>query len=220
MNNDAQRIRAALDRRFARAVAPECPAAAWQPTGPAPATIGRRTGLPRRGTYAAALLVAVAVGGLAAQAQPAINRAIAKFGFVSSKPIQPMIHQADRLTIAEAQRSIAFTIVEPKGLPAGTQFLYAHTINDRVVLTYQAHLGGKYYRIAITESTRPAGPPIAHAAVKFEYLRTADGRIEPGGVTEWTLPLRRWKHGDVTMDMLDPGFPGGVTDRIVRANTQ
>ena len=210
MNDDAQLIRAALDRRFARLDVPECPPAAWQMTAPPTAANAQRSGLRRRFAYAAAALVAVAIGGLTAQAAPVINKTLATFMFVSSKPLQRIIHKADQLTIAQAQRSIPFTIVELAGLPAGTQFLYAHTINDRVALNYQAHLGGKYYRIAITESNHASGPPVAHFTSQFR------GRI----FKRVTLPLRRWKHGELTMEMLDPGFPAGLADRIVRANTQ
>ncbi len=45
--------------------------------------------------------------------------------FVSSKPLMPGIHAADRLTLAEAQRRISFPIVVPTGLPEGTRFQYA-----------------------------------------------------------------------------------------------
>ena len=214
MNDDAQLIKAALDRRFSRAATPSCPDGAWRAATPAPATSGRPRGF-RGFAYAAALVGAVAIGGLAAQAATSGKLADTPFlkMFASSKPLQPLIHRADRLTVAEAQRRMPFPIVVPTGLPAGSTFLYAHVIKEQptaqVALNYQAHIGRGYYRIAISESTVPIGPTV----VRLEY--------RPRGVTTkvWRLPLRRWKHGDVVMEMFDAELPSGVGDRIVRENT-
>ena len=216
MNHD-ELIRAALDRRFARTEVPACPEAAWQPALTEPAANVRPTRVSPRFAYAAAVLVAVAVGGLTAQAAPVVRQTYANFVgqlFVSSKPFPPIIHASERLSIAQAQRQIPFTIVEPAGLPAGTQFLYAHLLGNNpvphVVLTYQAHVASKYYRIAITESTVAIGP-----AVGYIEVRTLGGPTK-----RWTLPLRRWKHGALVMDMPSSGLPPAMADQIVRANTQ
>jgi hypothetical protein len=215
MNDDAQLIKAALDRRFSRAVTPPCPDDAWRAATSTPATIERPRGSYRGFAYAAALAGVIAIGGLAAQAATSGKLSDTPFlrMFVSSKPLQPIIHRADRLTIAEAQRRMPFPIVVPTGLPPGSEFLYAHVIKEQptaqVALNYQAHTGHGYYRIAISESTVAIGPAVVH----LEY--------RPRGVTTkvWNLPLRRWKHGDVVMEMFAAGMPSGVEDRIVRANT-
>lgn len=132
--------------------------------------------------------------------------------FVSSKPLMPGIRRADRLTIADAQGHIPFPIVVPAGLPAGTRFLYAHVIGEqptpRVALTYEARVASRYYRISISESNVAVGPPLAHFEVRTR-----------GGTTKaWTLPVRRWKHGAVVMDLFAPGLPAGMSNQIVRAN--
>jgi hypothetical protein len=132
--------------------------------------------------------------------------------FVSSRPLQRIIHRADELTIAEAQQHMPFPIVVPTGLPAGSTFQYAHVIREQpaqVALNYQAHIGRGYYRIAISESTVPIGPSTMH----LEY--------RPHGVTvkSWNVAVRRWKHGDVVMQLFDELLPSGVGDQIVRANT-
>jgi hypothetical protein len=216
MNDDAQLIKAALDRRFARAATPPCPESAWHATTTAPTTTARPRSLPRGFAYAAALLVVVAIGGLAAQAASSIKSGAAPFKWfsVSSKPLMPTIHAADRLTIAQAQRRISFPIVVPAGLPAGSRLLYAHVVSENPIpllqLRYEAHIGSRYYDISIHESTSPpAGPPVAHFQLR-----------NPGhGTKTWNAPLRRWKHGDVFMDIFPTVLPAGMTDRIVRANT-
>jgi hypothetical protein len=215
MNDDAQLIKAALDRRFHHAATPPCPDGAWRAVRPVAATIARPRGFLRGFAYAAALAAVVAIGGLAAQAATSGKLSDAPFLrlFASSKPLPPIIHRADRLTIAEAQRRMPFPIVVPTGLPAGSTFLYAHVIKEQptaqVALNYQAHIGSGYYRIAISESTVPIGP----AVVRFE------DRTRRGTTKVWNLPLRRWKHGDVVMEMFALGLPSGMGDRIVRENT-
>jgi hypothetical protein len=135
----------------------------------------------------------------------------------SSKPLPPLIHRADRLTIAQAQQRVPFAVVVPVGLPAHTIFQYAEAASEqpipRVVLVYQTQLGGRYYRIIINETTVVSGPPIAHAEA---VSKGKDGRTRR---ETWTLPLRRWKHGDVIMEMVPLGLPATMTDRIVRENT-
>ncbi|HWT05150.1 MAG TPA: hypothetical protein VN224_05290 [Xanthomonadales bacterium] len=216
MNDDAQLIKAALDRRFARAATPPCPDGAWHATATAPATAARPRRFSRGFAYAAALVGVVAIGGLAAQAASSIKAGDATFMrwfSVSTRPLMPKIHAADRLTIAEAQRRMPFPIVVPKGLPAGTRLLYAHVVsekpNPRVSLQYEAHIGSKYYDININELTGAVGPPVAH----FEILRAGHA------TKSWNLPLRRWKHGAVVMEMFPAALPADVTERIVRANT-
>jgi hypothetical protein len=162
------------------------------------------------------LLVVVAVAGLAAQASDMIKLSYANLMapfFGSSTPLMPGIHRADRLTIAEAQRRMPFSIVVPTGLPARTRFLYAHVISEqptpRVALTYEAHVASRYYRISVDESTAAIGPPLAHFEVR---TRGGDRKV-------WTLPVRRWKHGAVVMDLFVWGLPAEMSDQIVRANT-
>jgi hypothetical protein len=233
MNND-ELIRTALERRFARVSVPSCPESAWRATATAPAASVRSSGFARRYAYAAAALLAVVIAGLTAQAAPIIKQGYAnlvgpRFLFVSSKPLTPLIHASERLTIADAQRQMPFTIVEPVGLPAGTQFLYAHVLSRNpvpsVALTYQAHVASTYYRIAITESTKDLtestqshGPPVGHFQV-----RTLGGGTKTWtrrGTKTWTRPLRRWKHGTIIMTMPDWGLPPAMSAAIVRANTQ
>ncbi|MDP9104351.1 MAG: hypothetical protein M3N49_00215 [Candidatus Eremiobacteraeota bacterium] len=215
MNDDARVIKAALDRRFARAATPPCPDGAWQAATAAPVRSDRPRGLPRGFAYAAALLAVVGIGGLAAQAanpDKLHDLPFMRF-FVSSKPLMPGIHAADRLTIAEAQRRISFPIVVPTGLPEGTRFQYAHVIKEQpnplVGLTYQAHIANKYYRIAFNESTVSAGPPSVHVQM----------RSSGHGTKSWDFPVRQFKHGDVFIDLLAFGLPEDLSDRIVRANT-
>jgi hypothetical protein len=217
MNNDAELIRAALDRRFSRVAVPACPAGARSATATDPVNVPR-SGFSRRFAYAAAVLVAVGIVGLTAQASTVIQQSYAKlvgpmFLYVSSKPLTPMIHAADRLTIAEAQRRMPFPIVVPTGLPPGTRFQYAHVVSEqpipRVALNYEAHIAKRYYRINVNETTVAVGPPVAH----FEF-RNAEGVTKKS-----TLPLRRWKHGNVVMELLAWGLPAAMSDRIVRANT-
>jgi hypothetical protein len=216
MNDDAQLIKAALDRRFARATTPPCPEVAWHAASTEPATAARPRGFSHRFTYAAALVGVIAIGGLAAQAASSIKAGDSTFTRwfgVSTRPLMPKIHAADRLTIAEAQRRMPFPIVVPKGLPAGTRLLYAHVVsekpNPRVSLQYEAHVGSKYYDININELTGAAGPPVAH----FK------GLLAGHAMKSWNLPLRRWKHGAVIMEMVPKGLPAAMTERIVQANT-
>ena len=241
MNDDAQLIKAALDRRFARAATPPCPDGAWNATGPA--TVARPRRVSRGFAYAAALVGVVAIGGLAAQAASSIKSGDATFtrwfsAAVSTRPVMPKIHAADRLTIAEAQRRMPFPIVVPKGLPAGSRLMYAHVVseqpNPRVSLQYEAHIGRKYYDVNINESTSVVGPPVRHIAIRlagqngvvvkpqprfFAAGGSSRPAIAPDGTRTWNLPLRRWKHGGVFMEMLPTGLPAAMTERIVRANT-
>ena len=216
MNDDAQLIKAALDRRFSRVETPPCPEGAWHAATTEPAPIARPRVLLRRFAYAAALLVIVGIAGVTAQASSTLQQGYARFMepfFVSSKPLQPGIHRADRLTIAEAQSRMPFPIVVPAGLPANTRFLYAHVVseqpNPRVALNYEAQIAHRYYRILVNESTVAAGPPVAHLEIQ------SLGH----GTKKWTLPLRRFKHGAVVMDLSAWGLPTAMSDRIVRENT-
>jgi hypothetical protein len=218
MNDDAHLIRAALGRRFARAVVPACPTGAWRATVTEPGALRRRGRAFRRFAYGAALLAVIAIAGLTAQASDTIKLSYASLMgrfFASSTPLAPRIHRADRLTIAQAQRRMPFTIVVPSGLPAGTRFLYAHVISEhptpRVALSYEAALSGRYYWISIGESTRAVDQTRTHLEV-----RTRDGAKKV-----WTLPpARRWKHGGVVMDLFAPGLPPEMTEHIVRASTK
>jgi hypothetical protein len=215
MNEDARLIKAALDRRFARVATPPCPDGAWRATPAAPARIARPRGISRGFAYAAALLAVVGIGGLAAQAASSDKLHDLPFMrfFVSSKPLMPGIHAADRLTIAEAQRRISFPIVVPTGLPEGTRFQYAHVVserpNPRVGLTYEAHIASKYYRIAFAESTVAPGPARVHVDVATARHATKT----------WSFPVRQFRHGAVFMDLFAFGLPADMSDRIVRANT-
>jgi len=216
MNDDAQLIKAALHRRFARTTTPPCPEGAWHAMSTEQATTPRPRGFSRGFAYAAALVGVVAIAGLAAQAASAIKAGDATFGRwlpVSTRPLMPKIHAADRLTIAEAQRRMPFPIVVPKGLPAGSRLLYAHVVsekpNPRVSLQYEAHIGSKYYDININELTGAVGPAVAHLEVQ----------LAGHAMKSWNLPVRRWKHGAVTMEMLPKGLPAAITERIVRENT-
>lgn len=212
MNDDAQLIKAALDRRFARAATPPCPPGAWHAAATSPATIVRANGVVRGLAYAAALVGVISIGGLAAQASGSVNfrdmPVLHLWG--SSKPLPPVIHRADRLTVAEAQRRMPFAIVMPTGLPAGTRLRYAHVISDhRVALAYEAKIAAKYYTINVNEATGDVGPPVSHMEIR-----------RPGHPTKpWNVPVRRWKHGNVVMELFAPGLPATMKDRIVRANT-
>jgi hypothetical protein len=79
----------------------------------------------------------------------------------------------------------------------------------RVALTYEAHIASRYYRISISESTVAVGPPLARFNVQIRGRGTQKG----------TLPVRRWKHGGVVMDLFAWGLPTDMSDHIVRANT-
>jgi hypothetical protein len=215
MNDDARLIKAALDRRFARAATSPCPDGAWHAGTAAPATIVGRNGVFRGLAYAAALIGVLSIGGLAAQASGSVNfRDLPVLRlWASSKPLPPLIHRADRLTIAEAQRRMPFSIVVPTGLPAGTHLRYAHVLSEhptpRVALAYEAKIANKYYMVNVMETTGDAGPPVAHIEIRR--------RGHPAKA--WNLPLHRWKHGNVVMDLFAPGLPAAMTDRIVRSNT-
>ena len=205
----------ALQRRFARVTVPDCPHGPWAPKSPAP--IPRRARL--RGFAYACAAVAILLGtGMATQAASVLRAGYAHFfNHGSLTPLPPLIHQADRLTIAQAQQHLPFTIVVPVGLPTHTLFQYAHLIivhsNPVVALYYQAQIAGKYFRIIINEATAINGPPVVHFDA---VVREKDGQLRD---KRWTLPVRRWRHGNVIMEMLPQGLPTAVTDRIVRENT-
>lgn len=214
--NEHQLIEAALQRRFARAVVPECPPGPWGLTTAVPV----RPRLWSRGfAYACAALVILISAGVAGQASGALRAGYAHLFLFqgSSKPIPPLIHRADRLTIAQAQQRIPFAIVVPVGLPPLTIFQYAHVVSERPIprvdLVYQTQISDRYYRININEATAVSGPPIVHAEAIF---KAKDGRTHREA---WAIPLRRWKHGDLIMEMVPQGLPAAVVDRIVRENT-
>ncbi|MDP9018888.1 MAG: hypothetical protein M3N19_11285 [Candidatus Eremiobacteraeota bacterium] len=213
--NESQIIEMALQRQFARESVPECPRGPWAPTTIAP--------LPHRPqsknfAFACAVLVILLGAGIATEASGVLRAGYAHlFNQGSSTPLPPLIHKADRLTIAQAQQHMPFTIVAPVGLPTQTIFQYAHVLSEQpkasVSLVYQTQIAGRYYRILIGETNAISGPPVAH----FEGIVQ-----EKNGKTRretWTLPLLRWKHGNVIMEMLPQGLPATVTDRIVRENT-
>lgn len=217
-----QRLRAAAHASVNAVTVPEPPASLRL----------LRTGVARRRTSgwlwtaaAAAAAVALTVatdggrGGVVAQASGVLRAGYAHLFIFqgSSKPLPPLIHRADRLTIAQAQERVPFAIVVPAGLPPHTILQYAAVGSEhpvpRVVLNYQTQIGGRYYRTIIVETTTVSGPPVAH----FDVIRKGkDGRLRH---ETWTLPLRRWKHGDVIMEMLPQGLPATMIDRIVRENT-
>jgi hypothetical protein len=157
--------------------------------------------------------------GVVAQASGVLRAAYAHL-FVfesSSKPLPPLIHRADRLTIAQAQQHVPFAIVVPAGLPPHTTLQYADVGSEyavpRVVLNYQTQVGGRYYRTVIVETTSVSGPPVA----QFEAIGNGkDGHVHR---ETWMVPVRRWKHGNVIMQMLSPELPATMTDRIIRENT-
>ena len=215
--NERQIIEAALQQRFARVRVPECPQGPW---GPATAAARRPQPQSCGLAYAGAMLVIVVSAGLAAQASGALRAGYEHLGIFqgSSKPLQPLVHRADRLTIAQAQQYLPFVVVEPAGMPPHTTFQYAHVISEhpvpRVAMMYQTQIGGKYYWININEATADSGPPVA----RFELVgRGKDGWLHR---ETWTVPMRRWKHGDVIMEMVPLGLPAAVVDRIVRENTR
>lgn len=214
--NEPQIIEAALQRRFARVAVPECPQGPWAPTTAAPALPHPRS---RGFAYACAVLVILVSAGIATQASGVLRAGYAHLFIFqgSSKPLPPLIHRADRLSIAQAQQHIPFAVVVPVGLPPHTIFQYAHVVSEqpiaRVALVYQTQIGGRYYRIIINETTVVSGPPVAHFELVF---KGKDARTHR---ETWTLPLRRWKHEDVIMEMLPQGLPATITDRIVRENT-
>jgi hypothetical protein len=214
--NESQILEAAIERRFSRAAIPDVPRGPWRATSPRAV----RPHAAPRFVYAAAALGMLVTAGVAAQASGALPAAYAHLltsWSGSSKPLPPLIHAADRLTVAQAQQQVPFTIVVPAGLPAQTTLQYAAVVHrnpPRVGLNYQAVIGGRYYRILINETTVVDGPPVAHFSVMF---KAKDGRER---TETFTRPLRRWKHGDVVMEMLPDGLPPAVVDRIVRENTR
>jgi hypothetical protein len=213
--NESQTIKAAIERRFSRATVPDVPRGPWStPT----AQVVRRHAPSHRLAYAGAVLAILVAAGVAqaSGALPATYARLIGWGG-SSKPLPPLIHRADRLTVAQAQQHMPFTIVIPAGLPAHTSLQYADVVSEqpvpRVALNYQTQIGGRYYRININETTAVSGPPVAH----FEAIyKTKDSGTHHQA---WTLPLRRWKHGEVIMELLPAGLPVPVVDRIVRENT-
>ena len=218
MTNEIHSIEAALERRFARIAVPPCPERAWQPAPSERALKPLRTFLLRRFSYVGALLALVAVGGIGAHAQTTIAGGYQQFMdrfFVSTAPMRPGIHVADQLTIEQAQQRMPFPIVIPSGLPAGTHFRYAHIISERpvarVVLTYEAHIAARYYRIGIGEST----VAVPHRAARLEMV------TRTGAMHIWYFPEPlRWKHGTVAMDLFAWGLPAAMRDEIVRANSK
>ena len=113
----------------------------------------------------------------------------------------------------QAQARMPFSIVVPTGLPAGTHLRYAAVTEHpapRVVLAYEARIAGKYYPVNVAESTGDVGPPEAHVEV----------RVAGHGTRRFEIPVRRWMHGAIVMDLTAPGLPAAMSDRIVRANTK
>ncbi len=214
--NERQMIEAALQQRFARASVPEYPRGPWSPTMKG----SSRPRVRSRGfAYAAALLAVLVGAGVAAQASGALRAGYARLRIFQglSQPLPPLVHRADRFTMEQAQQHLPFAIVVPAGLPPHTVFQYADVVSEqpipRVALMYQMQLGSKYYLININETTAASGPPVAH----FEAMsRGKDGRLHSH---TWTVRVRRWKHGNVVMEMLAPGLPAAMIDRIVREST-
>ena len=214
--NEREIIEAALQQRFARVAVPESPQGPWRTATPPRRPQPRQRGF----AYAGAMLVILIGAGLAAQASGALQAGYTHLRMFhgSTKPLPPLIHRADRFTMAQAQQRLPFAIVVPAGLPPKTTFQYAHVVSEhpipRVALMYQTQISGKYYWININETTAVSGPPIA----RFEAIgKGKDGRLHRDA---WTVPTRRWKHGDVIMEMLPLGLPAAVVDRIVLENTR
>lgn len=213
--NEDQKIAAALERRFARVAVPECPRLSWSSMAPVPA---RRRAPSHRFAYVCAALVLLVGSAVAAQASGALRAGYAHFfNAGSTTPLPPLIHRSDRLTVAQAQQRIPFSIVVPVGLPPHTLFEYASVMNrgavPSVALVYQTKLSERYYRIIINETTAVSGTQAAHFEVEGPGK---NGRIRR---ETWTLPLRVWKHGAIFMEMLPQGLPPAVVNRIVRENT-
>ncbi|MBV8369861.1 MAG: hypothetical protein JO036_13185 [Candidatus Eremiobacteraeota bacterium] len=166
------------------------------------------------------MLGVLALGGVAAQASGALPPALAHLMWLdgSSKPMPPLIHRADQLTVAQAQQHMPFTIVVPAGLPPHTSLQYAHVVSEqpvpRVALNYQTQIGGRYYRININETTAVSEPPVRRHRLIFKAKNGWTERIVP------MVQPRRWKHGAVIMEMLAAGLPAPIVDRIVRENTR
>jgi hypothetical protein len=214
--NEEQTITAAIAQRFARVAIPNVPSGPWC-AKTAPAVRHTRS---RGFAYASAMLGVLALGGVAAQASGTMPARLAHLMWLdgSSKPIPPLIHRADQLTIAQAQQRIPFAIVVPAGLPPHTSLQYAHVVSEapvpRVALNYQTQIGGRYYRININETTAVTEPSARHHRLIF---KTKNGTTEREVVM---LRPRRWKHGDVIMEMVPGGLPAPIVDRIVRENTR
>ncbi len=214
MTSDHEAVKAALDRRFSRLVVPPLPNRVWAVPQTTAFRARRRS---RALVYASAFCGVLALAEVTAQASDALRSRFEQLlGRGSTQPLPPMIHAADRLTIAQAQQRVPFTIVEPAGLPEHTTFQYASVARKSsiasVELMYQARIDGRYYRIPINEATAERGP----LAAKFEVVRKGkDGRLsgEAG-----TMSVRRWKHGTLIMETV-PVFPSAALERIVRENT-
>ncbi len=215
MMNDFQPIKAAIERRFTRIALPTLPPGPWAPTT---SLVVRPQPASRGFVYASAVLGALVLAGLTAQASGTLRASYEHFmGMGSTKPLPPMIHRDDRLTIAQAQQRLPFPIVVPVGLPEQTVLQYASVAQKAsipvVELFYQTKIRGRYYRIIIDEMTALAEPPIA----RFDVVgKGKDGRMfhHVG-----TIPIRRWNHGDLIMLMIAPALPAAAADRIVRENT-
>jgi len=214
--NDAHIIETAIEQRFSRVATPDVPRGPWRTTR---AAMTPRPRPSRRVAFAGAV-AAVALAAGIAQASGALDAGYARLmGYGgSTRPLPPLIHRADRLTVAQAQEHMPFTIVIPSGLPANTTLSYAHVVSEqpapRVALNYQAVIDGKYYRIMIGETTVANGPAVA----RLETIsKGRDGQMKH---VTWSVPVRRWKHGAVVMEMVAPGLPPGVADRIVRESTR
>jgi len=213
--NEEQTITAAIARRFARVAIPNVPPGPWS-AKTAPAVRHARS---RGFAYTSVVLGVLALGGIAAQASGAIPPALAHLRWLdgSSKPIPPLIHRADQLTIAQAQQHMPFAIVVPAGLPPHTSLQYAHVVSEqpvpRVALNYQTQIGGRYYRININETTAVSEPPARHHRPIFKSKNGSTYREVA------TLRPRRWKHGAVIMEMAPAGLPAAIVDQIVRENT-
>ena len=214
--NESQAITAAIERRFSRAPIPDVPRGPWSAKTAPPV---RPHATPRGFLYASAVVGILVAAGVAAQASGTLPAAYARLiGWGgSSRPLPPLIHRADRLTIAQAQEHMPFAIVVPAGLPAQTTFEYAHVVSEhpipRVALNYQAVIGARYYRININETTAVSEAPVRHVKLVF---KSKDGRTHHEA---WTVPVRRWKHGAVIMEMVAVGLPPSIVDRIVRETT-
>lgn len=212
MNNHAELIRTALERRYARLPLPACPDKSWRVEEAKAAVKVGPIARSRTFAYLSAALVVMAIAGLSANASTVITQTYMRFmGTGSSKPLPPMIHAADRLTIEEAQRRMPFAIVEPKALPEHTLLRYAGVGKElpitRVSLFYETHIANRYYRIIFGESTveGPASTPVV-----------LEGRN--GKVKRYALQIRRWRHGPLFFSLVAPGLPDDISARIVRAN--
>ncbi len=213
MNDRDELIRAAVRRRYASLAVPACPDISWRIAETMPvAKSGPPVARSRTLRYVAAAAVLLAIAGLSANASTLIALSHIRFmGGSSSRPLPPMIHAADRLTVKEAQRRVPFVIVLPKGLPEHTTFDYAEVASAEgsahVNLSYQALVGNRYYRLVFGESTieAPSRIPVE--------VGTRDGAVH-----KYYLPVRRWRHDTLFMSLITPGLADGVSERIARAN--